>query len=68
MKIKMNTTACGPNGNLYENKEYTLDKEIATPLVEGGYATELETAQIKPKEKATTAKDNGKPQKKKVTK
>lgn len=43
-QIKMRTTACGPEGNLYEGRVYTLEKAQAKALVDGGFAEAIEAA------------------------
>lgn len=57
MKVRMRTTAAGPDGVLTAGVIYSLDDEVATPLVAGGYAEALEAAEVKAVKK--TAKTAG---------
>jgi hypothetical protein len=47
MKIKMITTASGPNGCFLSGWEYDLPEDMAISFVEGGYADSLENAKPK---------------------
>jgi len=38
MRVKMRTTACGPDGNLYAGRTYDLDDAKARSLLDGGFA------------------------------
>lgn len=42
MRVKMNTTACGPTGNLYADRVYELAEDEAKALVRGGYAARVD--------------------------
>lgn len=41
MKIRMNSTAAGPNGVMYAGKDYQVSDAMGKALVEGGYARSL---------------------------
>ena len=64
MKIKMNTTAAGPNGTYTEGQTYSAPEEIsfieAMNFISGGYATNMgrtiETAAVAPQESAVIVK------------
>lgn len=52
----MRTTAAGPDGVLTAGAIYSLDDEVATPLVSGGYAEALEAAEVKAVKKTVVKK------------
>ena len=66
VKIKMGSTlAASPEGVLHPGKTVLVEKDLAVALVAGGYAEfirskEIETATVKPKEKAINVKPKGK--------
>jgi hypothetical protein len=52
MKVKMRTTAAGPNGTAQEGQVVDVDAKHAKQLIAGGYAALYETAVKKPRRKA----------------
>lgn len=52
MKIKMRTTAAGPNGTAVEGSVVDVDAKTAEALIGGGYASAYETATKAPRKKA----------------
>ena len=60
MRIRMKTTAAGPDGTFVAGREYKVDGKLAAEWLEAGYAepvkAEAETATVEPDEAAVKPK------------
>jgi hypothetical protein len=55
MKIKMRTTAAGPNVSFSEGKEYDVSGVYAQQLINGGYAVAVEPEEVEEAPETATA-------------